>query len=987
MAEAAPAGGRSQPAARRVPTAHTPGRLPARLLALALAITAGLGIHARSVAAEATQVGAVASTAVAPPNIAFYYGKEPPWDELSAFDMVVVEPGNVTLPVVRPDVPSKGAGWLGQRTELIAYLSVGEVHPTRDYFARLPAAWRIGANTAWGSIVVDQTQADWPAWFIEHAVAPLWRAGFRGFFLDTLDSFHLIAKTDAERVRQADGLARAVRAIKTAYPEAKLIFNRGFEILPQVHELATAVAAESLFQGWNAGKNSYQEVTDSDRQWLVNQLNIVKEKYRKPVIAIDYVDPRRRDLARDTARRIAALGFTPWVANPALDLLGIGNIEVMPRKVLMLYDGQAGGIGLTYENVHRLLAMPLNYLGYTVEYVEAASPLPSFPLAGRYAGIVTLFNADVVNARVPPFIKSAIDQGLRVAMLGSLGMPRGAAMTATLGLGAREPERQPARLTIEVQDPLVGFEAKPLPDRRGFFPLAATGGRPLLQLKSERGEAMDAVALMPWGGYALRPYSLMSLPAKKGERWVLRPIEFLRAALALPDMPVPDVTTENGRRLMMVHVDGDGFASRAELPGTPYAGEAMLRDLLEKYRVPSTVSVIQGEVAANGLYPKDSPALEAIARRIFALPHVEIASHSFSHPFRWHKVELANSTDSGETYNLSIPGYRFNIEAEVDGSLKYINSRLAPPGKTARVFLWTGDCNPGEDSVEQTYEAGVFNMNGGETTITRAEPSLTLVSPVGLRKGNYWQIYAPNQNENVYTNLWTGPYYGYERAIETFELTDAPWRLKPINVYYHTYSATKRASLTALARVYQWALAQRVMNIYASEYIAKALDFMRMTVSRTLDGAWAVRGAGPLRTLRIPAAAGYPDLAASRGVVGHATHNDQRYMHLAAGEATLRLAGAAPAPRDAPYLADANARLEEAGISSTGGGHNLRLVFNPHLPLAFALGNARGCEVRAGAQRLAPLPGAGAADTTNGGTTRYETKLDARATITVDCRR
>jgi polysaccharide biosynthesis protein PelA len=118
-----------------------------------------------------------------------------------------------------------------------------------------------------------------------------------------------------------------------------------------------------------------------------------------------------------------------------------------------------------------------------------------------------------------------------------------------------------------------------------------------------------------------------------------------------------------------VHIDGDGFASRTELPGTPYAGEAMLRELLEKYRVPTTVSVIQGEIAPDGLYPKDSPALEAIAKRIFALPHVEIASHSYSHPFFWQRLEKDRKSSTAEPYNLTLPGYRFSIEAEVNGSL------------------------------------------------------------------------------------------------------------------------------------------------------------------------------------------------------------------------------------------------------------------------------------------------------------------------------
>ncbi|MGT2493986.1 hypothetical protein ACU4GD_34540 [Cupriavidus basilensis] len=34
---------------------------------------------------------------------------------------------------------------------------------------------------------------------MDKVITPLWQRGFRGFFLDTLDSYQLVAKTDAER--------------------------------------------------------------------------------------------------------------------------------------------------------------------------------------------------------------------------------------------------------------------------------------------------------------------------------------------------------------------------------------------------------------------------------------------------------------------------------------------------------------------------------------------------------------------------------------------------------------------------------------------------------------------------------------------------------------------------------------------------------------------------------------------------------------------
>src|SRR5688572_29167316 len=126
----------------------------------------------------------------ASPNIAFFYGANPPWDELQAFDIVVVEPGH------GHNIDPKSHST--PRTQLFAYVSVGEVEKDRPYARDLPAAWAPGANEPWKSVVIDQTQPEWPRFLIDRVVAPLWKAGYRGFFLDTLDSFHIIAKTDEE---------------------------------------------------------------------------------------------------------------------------------------------------------------------------------------------------------------------------------------------------------------------------------------------------------------------------------------------------------------------------------------------------------------------------------------------------------------------------------------------------------------------------------------------------------------------------------------------------------------------------------------------------------------------------------------------------------------------------------------------------------------------------------------------------------------------
>jgi len=180
-------------------------------------------------------------------------------------------------------------------------------------------------------------------------------------------------------------------------------------------------------------------------------------------------------------------------------------------------------------------------------------------------------------------------------------------------------------------------------------------------------------------------------------------------------------------------------------------------------------------------------------------------------------------------HKLNVPGYAFNLDTEITGSLNYINEKLMPLGKKARIFQWTGNCVPGEDAVHLAYQAGALNINGGDTIITNSDPTLTAVAPLGLARGEWFQVFAPNQNENVYTNLWTENFFGYRRVLETFRLTDLPRRLKPVDIYYHFYSATKEASLNALKQVHDWAIGQRLFAIYSSDYIEKVYSGPRIS--------------------------------------------------------------------------------------------------------------------------------------------------------------
>ncbi|MBS0291307.1 MAG: endo alpha-1,4 polygalactosaminidase [Proteobacteria bacterium] len=907
------------------------------------------------------------------PAVALYYGHEIPLGEFRAFDLVVVD----------PDHPMHRVDALGPATKVYAYVSVTEVQPSRAYHADIPAEWKLARNQDWQSEVVDQSVAAWPEFFASRVVAPLWERGFRGFFLDTLDSYRLASEFDEQA--QQRGLVRVIETLHQRFPGIRLILNRGFDILPQLQGKVEMVAAESLYQRWNAKTRRYEEVPPQDRQWLMEQLRTLRQRDGLPVLVIDYVAPQDRALTRATAQKIQQDGFIPWVTDAQLTTIGIGSIEPVARRVLVLYNGGEAP-ALDYTNAHRYLQMPLNHMGYVTDYVDVRGELPRLVAGDRYAGVVSWFSGFIAapqRAGLSQWLQARMREGMPLAVVGDWGLAPDRALARSLGL---VPDRADPQGTLrQVQAaPMMGFENPlPLPSRQNdlvqLTPDMARQSQSLVELRDARDRSFVGGAITPWGGFVLDPNVLFEIPGTDEARWLVDPFAFLQQALRLPAIPVPDTTTENGRRLLLAHVDGDGFPSLAEFPGSPLAAQVLLTEVFEKYRIPQTMSVIEAEVAPDGLYPALSPRMEEVARKMFRLPHIEVGNHSYSHPFQWDTaVQHGIFTDNSEAArSLAVPGYTMNLEREIVGSTRYINERLAPRDKPVKIFQWSGDTAPSAEALALSYRAGLLNINGGDTSISRTNPSLTAVGALGLRKGGLLQVYAPITNENIYTHLWTGPYYGFERVIESFEMTDTPRRIKPVGIYYHSYSASKPASLKALKKVYNWALDHPLHPVHASEFIAKVQDFYDYAMARDGDG-WRLRSSnGALRTVRLPAALGLPRTGASQAVAGWRPGVEGRYVHLS-GPAALLQTNADET--SSPYLHEANARLVDWQADPDG--RRLQFTLQGHVPLEFALANTEACQVRANQRPLTALRPAAQARTAV-----QQFKLpDAAAQIQVLCR-
>ena len=862
-------------------------------------------------------------------SIAFYYGPNPPVNALSQFDRLVLEPENIQ--------PSELVQLKRNGAVAYSYLSVGEVGEHRNWYDRIPHDAVVGTNGDWNSKLMNLSD---PAWqrFILQRTAELSRRGYEGLFLDTMDSYQLFVKNDTERKEQEAALANLVYRIKRKYPELSIITNRGFEVINRIGSYIDAVAAESLYAGWHNGQQTYTEVPTADREWLQQKFASIRQEFNIDTIAIDYLPAHKRSEARNIAVKIANDGSIPWIANPSLDYVGVSNLEVIPRDVLMVFDSRING-PIEFSEVHTLAAVPLEYMGYVPVYHDIAKkPLPPETLKGSYAGIV-IWNQGITESGYKDWLDKQFSDATPVAIFGSLGTELTDQLAETLGV---VPVHQVDVHTLmrAHNDSMVNFEAD-VPQRIDTLsaPMINRSGANTAHLSfaDNTGTEIDTVITGPWGGLALHP-TIIEPTIDDDFKWIIDPFAFLKKSLSLLDAPMPDITTENGKRLWFAHIDGDALPSWAELPGRRLGAQVIRDEILEPYRLPHSISIVEAEINGLPQFADRRELMVRTAREIFAMDSVEIASHTFSHPFKWQKIKPGMK--SGR-FNLPVKNYRYNIEREISGSVNYINSELAPEGKKAKVILWSGDGLPTAEVLDTVERHGLYNMNGGFTTINKAKPTITLVTANMRDVNGRVQVYAPVMNENVYTNDWTGPFDGFRRVIETLEMTDTPRRLKPANVYYHFYAGTKMASLRSLHEIYDWSISQDIHPIHASEYIVKVPHFRTAGVARHLDGRWKVSGLGSIRSLRMLNTNNWPKLDLAGSIVGARQLHDGIYLHTN-GDNSFSFAMQSTRPQR-PHLISANARVNRWQLNPN---NIVNLNISGHMPVQMELsGNTRYCEV------------------------------------------
>lgn len=611
----------------------------------------------------------------------------------------------------------------------------------------------------------------------------------------------------------------------------------------------------------------------------------------------------------------------------------------LPRAVIALYDS-ADEPTYRRSRLHRLVEMPLNHLGLLVLPHDIRTGLPSEHAVRNARGIVTWFSGvAVADARAYlAWLDDQIGRGKKLVLIDHPGVdpfqasglanrPLFNRVMARLGLAW---DGDSVKFTyasrIAASDPeMLGFE-RALPPLLPAYPrvkrISSFVQSHLAAATPGNSEVALLVATSPNGGYIAGEYA-GHLPVDEWS-WFVNPFQFFRRALATDDLPKPDTTTISGRRIYYSHVDGDGWHNASSVVPSSSdpitAAEVFYQGILLKYPdLPVTVAPITGDLDPAWY---GTEAARMLARKIFELPHVEAGSHTHSHPFSWgyfrsqdpcrelefllhypprkgetqpnsvwaaDKPSLAhcrNKTSDKTKFEMPYGRPRayalklFDLNAEIVGSVAALTP-LLPAGKRVSVIQWSGDTSPYVSALDLASRHGLRNINGGDPRMDGFLRSYGQLSPLGLRVSRYWQVYSSGSNENVYTDGWRDRFFAFRGLVETLQNTETPIRIKPLNIYYHIYSADRQAGLSAVRHNLDFARGQEIAPIKASDFAAVVDGFYSARIFALRERRWRVEQRDGLQTIRFDhAATKMADLERSQGVIGQRHHQGSLYVLL-----------------------------------------------------------------------------------------------------------
>ena len=486
------------------------------------------------------------------------------------------------------------------------------------------------------------------------------------------------------------------------------------------------------------------------------------------------------------------------------------------REILALYDGAQEGEA-DFTRIHRFAEMPLNHLGFILQFHDIRAKLPEPAELERYRGVLTWFAGSLSDSNAYLAWAGRISRtNLRYVILGDVGIAISStnirqvnqllAMAGVRHTGEYVAPTLGTRV-VEEDKSLVEFECRldpVLPD----YPIIAANeagahvGVMLETPPSDGGRKTVLVAIGDRGAYAALNYELChQRPPLYQGKWLINPFAFFRAAFASGDDPIPDTTAASGNRIYFNLLVSEGWTRPSKIEGfrdaSMGAGEVVLHELIEPFRdLPATIELQSAEATKS---QRSGSQTQILLQRMLANPNVDLLRRG-----------------------LQVTSSRFNSEY----------------------------------------------------------PSVLNLSPL-ISAGPEKYINRPLADDTAYNNQSAIGENGFSAFKETVAGSESPRRLKPFDLNYHAYAGEYPALLRAVKDELTAASLAVVTPISVNRYAAIVDGFFSARIERIGAANWRISNRGALETIRFDGAeARDVDFEASVGVIGRKRDGSALYVAL-----------------------------------------------------------------------------------------------------------
>ncbi len=678
---------------------------------------------------------------------------------------------------------------------------------------------------------------------------------------------------------------------------------------------------------------------------------------------------KKNNLKRYTLKLLASVLILTGVLSQAYFFAAVFAADEKAKRNVLVYYSKTDGNDFNSNSVSELFGIFFDYYGVSVRFTDLDQGIGSEALrswADVYVVCHYQWQHPNGNALCDFLMPAAKDK--RVVLLGLPGSPAKQVFLIER-IGFRTDDRFAARELIKKVDVDPSLSSGETP-----YQLSASGDYYLLEKKKDREDAKAIIKAV-----ADTFETVIAGTSKNGaivfidkliseknyvRKWMIDPYVLARAILGEEKCIIADPCVRSGSRVAMVHIDGDGFNYKAYYKDRRFSGEIITDEIINRYKVPVSASLIVAEVN-----PADFGSADILnkAKKLLNSPYVEVGSHSWYHPFDWEKVQegkmedLTADTEENDqiedlkTFNPAWKAKQMSLENEIKNSVEYISGLT---GKKCRVFFWTGKCNPTPSALELCEKMGIYNINGGDTRYDAEFDSYSNLSSHYGAYEDHYRYSARYVNEFILTDKWSEPYDGYIKAIEGFKRTGSPKLLTPIDIYFHYYIATRLEGLSSLKSVFEYVLSEYPSFVNVSEWIERLrgvmsceiyikselkkfehgdarLNYYRQSGKVKSLYSFSFKNTGKLDNFRWDHE-GFPLVDPGRGIMGYNVINGSKYITL--GDITSGEIDIVDKEPSAMYLRSFTGKVLGVELAGTNG-KVFKMRGSLCSPLKFTLGN------------------------------------------------